>query len=92
MAIHVVPGHHRGPPASSADAGPGDPGARRDVKLTVEDLGNFSGNVYFAPADENHWSKVVWDPQAIRTNTAWMRLCNSDAWGDTCTEWREFKR
>ncbi|CAM4199435.1 hypothetical protein NONI108955_14125 [Nocardia ninae] len=97
-------------------------------------LGSVSGNVYFAPADENHggfvfhvevddtddndqeiylevsvegysavefrnpvdkdkhWSKVVWDYQAIRTDTAWMRICNSDFLRDTCSDWRHFKR
>ncbi|QIS03704.1 hypothetical protein F5X71_16465 [Nocardia brasiliensis] len=132
---NAPPGDPAGPPASATDAPTDGPGDRRHVKIsTGYGLGNFSGNVYFASADQNHggfvfhgtsddtenndqeiylqvsvegysavefynpvdkdknWSKVVWDPQAIRTNEAWMRVCNSDAWSDTCSEWKHFKR
>lgn len=127
-------GKASGPPASVADAEPGDQGARREVTISVENLGKFSGTVYFAPENQNHggfvfdgtthdtsnnddevylevavegyspnefrnpvdkdqsWNKVVWDYQAVRTDHAKMRICNSDAFWDTCSDWHAFNR
>lgn len=122
-----------GPPASTEEAGPGDPSARKSVEITV-DGGKFSGSVYFAAPGSNHggfvfngtsydtsnndqevylevavegyapnefrnpvdkdkkWNKVVWDGQAVHTDHAKMRICNSDAFWDTCSGWRSFTR
>ncbi|MFC9897249.1 hypothetical protein ACFVMC_26470 [Nocardia sp. NPDC127579] len=127
-------GKAAGPPASTADTQPGELGIQREVKISVENLGNFTGTVYFAPPGPNHggfvfngtthdtsnnddevylevavegyspnefrnpvdkdknWNQVVWDYQAVHTDNARMRICNSDFAWDTCSDWQSFKR
>ncbi|MEV6280276.1 hypothetical protein [Nocardia sp. NPDC051832] len=64
----------------------------QEVYLEVAVEG-YSPNEFRNPVDKNkNWNKVVWDPQAIRTEHAEMRICNSDLAWDTCSEWRAFNR
>ncbi|WP_024799964.1 hypothetical protein [Nocardia sp. BMG51109] len=75
-------------------SGTSDDTSNNDQEVYLEvAVEGYSPNEFRNPVDKDKtWNQVVWDPAAVHTDHARMRICNSDAFWDTCSDWRSFTR